>query len=69
MLLGFSDSRGTYAQNQALSQERAKKVEEELSARGVHTALFDALGQEMPIGSNVGESGRERNRRVEVWLR
>jgi phosphate transport system substrate-binding protein len=69
MLLGFSDSRGTYAQNQALSRDRAKQVEDELSARGVHTSLVDALGQEMPISSNVSDSGRERNRRVEVWLR
>ena len=69
MLLGFSDSRGTYAQNRALSHDRAKKVEDELSARGVHPALVDALGQEMPISSNASDSGRERNRRVEVWLR
>ncbi|HEY1537318.1 MAG TPA: phosphate ABC transporter substrate-binding/OmpA family protein, partial [Polyangiaceae bacterium] len=69
MLLGFSDSRGTYLQNQALSRERAKKVEDELSARGLHVALLDALGQEMPISSNGTDSGRERNRRVEVWLR
>jgi phosphate transport system substrate-binding protein len=69
MLLGFSDSRGTYAQNQALSHERAKKVEEELAARGVHVALVDALGQEMPLSSNGTDPGRERNRRVEVWLR
>jgi len=69
MLLGFSDSRGTYVQNQALSHDRARRVEDELSARGVHTALVDALGQEMPISSNVSDSGRERNRRVEVWLR
>jgi phosphate transport system substrate-binding protein len=69
MLLGFSDARGSYEQNRALSQEYARKVESELSARGVHAALVDALGQEMPISSNTSDSGRERNRRVEVWLR
>ena len=69
MLLGFSDSRGSLEQNAALSRERARKVEEELSARGLHASFVDALGQEMPISSNVNEAGRERNRRVEVWLR
>ena len=69
MLLGFSDSRGTYVQNLASSRDRIKKVEDELSQRGVHPALVDAFGQEMPISSNGSDCGRERNRRVEVWLR
>ncbi len=69
MLLGFSDARGSLVQNQALAHDRAKKVEQELTARGVHASLVATLGQEMPISSNTSEAGRERNRRVEVWLR
>ena len=69
MLLGFSDSRGSPPQNLALSRERARKLEDELGARGIHASLVDALGQDMPISSNASEAGRERNRRVEVWLR
>jgi phosphate transport system substrate-binding protein len=69
MLLGFSDAQGTVAQNLAVSRERAQKVADELAARGIHESLIEALGQEMPNSSNASEAGRERNRRVEVWLR
>lgn len=69
MLLGFSDARGSYAQNLALSHERAKKVADELASRGVFAHTVDSLGQEMPVASNANESGREKNRRVEAWLR
>jgi phosphate transport system substrate-binding protein len=69
MLLGFSDAHGSAEQNLALSRDRTRKVSDELAARGVHATFVDALGQDMPIGSNASEAGRERNRRVEVWLR
>jgi phosphate transport system substrate-binding protein len=68
VLLGFSDGRGSPQQNLMLSRERAKKVEEELAARGVRASRVDALGQEMAIASNDTDAGREKNRRVEVWL-
>jgi phosphate transport system substrate-binding protein len=68
ILLGFSDGRGSPQQNLALSRERAKKVDEELAARGIRAARVDALGQEMAVASNDSDSGREKNRRVEVWL-
>jgi phosphate transport system substrate-binding protein len=69
MLLGFSDSRGSVVQNLALSRERAKVVDAALTARGVHATWVDALGQDMPVAPNDSDSGREKNRRVEVWLR
>ncbi|WXB19012.1 protein kinase [Pendulispora albinea] len=68
LLLGFSDGTGDATQNLRLSRERAKAVGDELSARGVHPATVDGFGSEMAVASNIDESGRERNRRVEVWL-
>ncbi|WP_394850502.1 protein kinase [Pendulispora brunnea] len=68
LLLGFSDGVGNPAQNLQLSRERAKAVGEELAARGVHAAQIDGFGAEMAVASNADETGRERNRRVEVWI-
>jgi phosphate transport system substrate-binding protein len=68
-LVGFSDSLGSAAQNLKLSQERAKKVADELQARGVRSPALEAMGHELPVASNNSENGREKNRRVEVWLR
>jgi phosphate transport system substrate-binding protein len=68
MLLGFSDGVGSAADNVALSRERARTVAQQLEARGVHPAVVDGFGPEMPVSSNADETGRQRNRRVEVWL-
>lgn len=67
-LLGFSDASGDVGQNLELSRVRARKVDEELGARGIHAVAVEAFGPEMPIASNVTEPGRDKNRRVEVWL-
>jgi len=69
VLVGFSDRRGAAAQNLKLSLERAKKIAEELSERGVRAVDVEAMGSELPVASNDNENGREKNRRVEVWLR
>lgn len=69
VLVGFSDSRGAPAQNSRLSLERAKKIAAELRERGVRAVDVEAMGSELPVASNDNENGREKNRRVEVWLR
>ncbi|HYQ14903.1 MAG TPA: substrate-binding domain-containing protein, partial [Polyangiaceae bacterium] len=69
VLVGFSDSRGSPAQNSKLSLERAKKIAAELSERGVPAVDVEAMGSALPVASNDSEDGREKNRRVEVWLR
>jgi phosphate transport system substrate-binding protein len=68
-LLGFSDNQGTADANLALSRERAKRVAERLDAYGVHAEVVDGLGSDMPVASNDTPAGRERNRRVEVWIK
>jgi phosphate transport system substrate-binding protein len=69
VLVGFSDGRGSTAQNTRLSLERAKKIADELGQRGVRGVDLQAMGSELPVASNDTDAGRERNRRVEVWLR
>lgn len=68
MLLGFSDSSGQAAANVALSLDRAKSVASELEARGVKADVVSGFGSAMPVASNGDAGGRQRNRRVEVWI-
>jgi phosphate transport system substrate-binding protein len=69
LLLGFSDGTGPRADNVALSQQRATMVAGQLSARGLHVGVSRGLGPEMPVADDSTDDGRQRNRRVEVWLR
>jgi glucose/mannose transport system substrate-binding protein len=69
LVLGFSDSAGKAKKNVALSKDRAKAVAEQLQMRGVKPSFVNGFGKDLPIASNDTEDGREKNRRVEVWLR
>jgi hypothetical protein len=60
---------GSTAANSKLSLERAQKIASELNERGVPAVDVEAMGSVLPVASNDSEDGRERNRRVEVWLR
>lgn len=68
-LLGFADSTGLPAANYKLSQDRAKAVSDELRQRGLNAGVIRGFGPEQPIATNFTEDGREKNRRVEVWVR
>ena len=67
-VLGHTDSTGTDAYNQALSERRAQSVADYLSMRGVARARMGirGYGETQPIASNETEQGRSQNRRVEV---
>jgi phosphate transport system substrate-binding protein len=69
VLLGFSDASGSPADNLALSRRRAAVVATQLKARGLRVDIERGLGPEMPVADNSTQEGREKNRRVEVWLR
>jgi phosphate transport system substrate-binding protein len=69
LLLGFSDAVGNASANERLSTKRAKAVADSLAARGIRAAVVSGFGAVMPVGSNDSDSGRQRNRRVEVWVR
>jgi phosphate transport system substrate-binding protein len=69
MLIGFADSTGNPAANVRLSQSRALAVSEQMRRQGITPVFVTGFGQELPVAGNSAEDGRERNRRVEVWLR
>jgi phosphate transport system substrate-binding protein len=69
MLIGFADNKGSSQANQTLSNERAKIVDRQFSSRGVLAAVSTGFGSSVPVASNETDDGREKNRRVEVWLR
>ena len=68
ILIGFADSDGDRAANVVLSKKRAKAVETALGSRGIKPGSITGFGAENPIASNSTPEGRERNRRVEVWV-
>jgi phosphate transport system substrate-binding protein len=69
LLFGFADSTGGKQMNQALSENRAKTVEQQFEQRGLHPGTVRGFGSDLPVASNDTEEGREKNRRVEIWVR
>jgi len=69
LLFGFADSTGTREGNNALSLNRAKIVEDQFAQRGLRPAVVRGFGSDLPVASNDNDEGREKNRRVEIWLK
>lgn len=69
LLFGFADNTGSRPLNDELSDDRADTVERQFQQRGLHPATVRGLGSELPVASNDTEEGREKNRRVEIWVR
>ncbi|MBN2322165.1 MAG: OmpA family protein [Spirochaetes bacterium] len=68
---GHSDSTGTERYNMELSERRARSVSRFITTRfGVDQKLVEtrAYGEMKPVASNRSSSGRQKNRRVEVYL-
>ncbi|HET8613242.1 MAG TPA: OmpA family protein [Sphingomonas sp.] len=67
---GFTDSTGTDAINQPLSENRARSVADYLSSHGVNPAriAIRGYGSAYPVASNATPEGRAQNRRVEIKL-
>ncbi len=67
---GHTDSKGTEAYNQTLSERRAAAVADYLSARGVSRSRMttNGYGEMRPIATNETDAGRAQNRRVEVAI-
>lgn len=66
---GYTDSVGTDAYNQKLSERRAKGVYDYLTGHGVDASRLDGpkgFGETNPIDTNDTAAGRQRNRRTEL---
>lgn len=67
---GHTDSVGSDAANQTLSERRANAVSGYLIAQGLQRERFEVvgMGERYPIASNDTDQGRALNRRVEIRL-
>jgi outer membrane protein OmpA-like peptidoglycan-associated protein len=68
---GHTDSTGSEAHNETLSQRRAQAVHNFLVGRGVEPARMTAIGygESLPVASNDTDYGRQQNRRVDILLK
>lgn len=68
---GYTDSIGTAAYNQKLSERRAKIVYDYLTSHGIDASRMDGPighGESDPIDTNSTKEGRARNRRTELQV-
>lgn len=67
---GYTDSTGSDAYNQTLSEKRAQSVATYLKSRKVEPARFEVVGfgERNPVADNATAEGRSLNRRVELTL-
>jgi outer membrane protein OmpA-like peptidoglycan-associated protein len=67
---GHTDSTGSDAYNQSLSQRRAGSVSAYLTSREVRADRLVSVGagESRPVASNETSAGRQQNRRVEITI-
>ena len=70
VVVGFTDSTGSFSYNVELSEKRAEAVKNELVLNGVDPTriLVFGCGPKKPIAPNNTEEGRALNRRVEILV-
>lgn len=69
VLLGFADpDEVAPLLAQMLSNDRVDAIVDRLSASGVAVSRARGIGGAAPLAADSGEAGRQRNRRVEVWI-
>ena len=54
---------------QLLSKHRAMAVSRALRQAAVYPKLVTGYGSELPVADVEGNDGRQKNSRVEVWVR
>jgi outer membrane protein OmpA-like peptidoglycan-associated protein len=69
-IIGHTDSTGSDAVNNPLSIDRANAARDYLVSRGVSRARIatDGRGSREPIADNGTQQGRDKNRRVEIYV-
>ncbi len=67
---GHTDSIGTEAYNQKLSERRANSVKTYLVSKGIdaNRIYVEGKGETSPVASNSTREGRAQNRRVEIEI-
>ena len=67
---GHTDSTGSEAHNQALSERRSSTVSQYLQSRKISSQRLIAigLGESMPLADNSQDISRQANRRVEITM-
>ncbi|MDH3561016.1 MAG: OmpA family protein [Gammaproteobacteria bacterium] len=70
-VIGHTDSTGSDAYNQDLSERRARSVVNYLASRGVSESRLqtEGRGEREPRDTNATEAGRQLNRRVELFIK
>lgn len=65
---GYTDSTGSAAFNQTLSEKRAEAVRDYLVQQGLNAGSISAtgFGESSPVAPNTTAAGRQKNRRVEI---
>lgn len=69
-VMGFTDSQGSDAYNQTLSEKRAASVRQYLVEHGVPAEKIKSIGKGKadPVADNTSPEGRANNRRVEIVI-
>jgi len=69
-IVGHTDSRGSAAYNQKLSERRANSIKDMLIEKGVPASRVSAAGEgeTKPMADNATAEGRAQNRRIEAEL-
>ncbi len=69
-IAGHTDSTGTDAYNQSLSERRANSVAQYLQSQGINSQRFliVGMGESRPVADNSTDAGRQANRRVEITM-
>jgi outer membrane protein OmpA-like peptidoglycan-associated protein len=69
-VVGHTDSVGTDAYNQGLSERRASSVVEYLLTQGLAPGKLtsEGKGESEPVADNETDEGRAQNRRVELHI-
>jgi len=67
---GYTDSTGSAAHNQELSERRAQSVKSALQGMGISgdRVAVRGLGQQFPVAANDTSANRQMNRRVEIVI-
>jgi outer membrane protein OmpA-like peptidoglycan-associated protein len=69
-IVGHTDNSGAADYNQKLSEGRALSVARYLESKDVNSlrVATSGKGETQPVASNASESGRQANRRVEIYV-